>query len=98
MATELHDTWVLRLKAAFDAGYYRTEACTSQQEAFPWQNRTCKDCPFWLNGVCQVHAEPRSGNAHTCTYFDAQNRTLGEQAIEGRRYTVRRMGWGRLER
>ena len=48
------DTWVYRLKDAYDAGYYKTEPAVEAQTPFPWQNKTCKDCPFWANGVCHV--------------------------------------------
>ncbi|HLJ67990.1 MAG TPA: hypothetical protein VKX16_11585 [Chloroflexota bacterium] len=90
------ETWVERLKAAYEAGYYRTERAESEQTAFPWQNKTCKDCPFWLNGVCRVHAVQRSADDDTCAFFDPQNHRAAQSIIDGRMQTVRRMWWGRL--
>jgi hypothetical protein len=76
--------WMLRLKAAYDAGYYRTEAAEGQQMSFPWQNKTCKDCPFWSRNVCQIYAESRGTMAHTCVYFDVVNRELGQDLLRER--------------
>jgi hypothetical protein len=73
--------WVLRLRRAYEAGYYRTEAATGEQTRFPWQGKTCADCPFWGDSVCFVHNERRSSAAHTCTYFDAPNRDRGHGII-----------------
>jgi hypothetical protein len=75
------DAWIGRLKAGYDAGYYKTEAAEGQQTPFPWQNKTCKDCPFWVNSVCQVLAEYRSPEAHTCIYFDPWNRETARNMI-----------------
>lgn len=41
------DAWVYCLKKAYDAGYYRTEPAVDEQTPFPWQNKFCRDCPFW---------------------------------------------------
>ena len=78
------DSWVYRLKAAYEAGYYQTEAAVGEQTAFPWQNKTCKDCPFWVNSVCQVFAEYRAAYAHTCIYFDASNRSAAQGIVRER--------------
>ncbi len=78
------DAWIARLKQVYDAGYYRTEAAVGEQTAFPWQNKTCKDCPFWASSVCQVHAEYRAAYAHTCIYFDAGNRAQAQTRIRER--------------
>jgi hypothetical protein len=75
------NAWLLRLKTAYDAGYYRTEAAVGSQVAFPWQNKACADCPFWVRGTCAVHLEYRSGTAHTCIYFDQANRDAGRAVI-----------------
>jgi hypothetical protein len=40
------DRWLINLKTAYDAGYYRTEADLEHQSGFPWQNKRCRDCPF----------------------------------------------------
>jgi hypothetical protein len=37
------EPWLLRLKAACDAGYYHSEVDRELQVGFPWQNRSCKD-------------------------------------------------------
>lgn len=88
----------MRLKAGYEAGYYQTEADRNQQVTFPWQNRTCRDCPFWLNDVCRVHAERRSGVAHTCSYFDESNRVAGKHIIESRQREVQRAWWEQFGR
>lgn len=36
------DDWMARLKAACDAGYYKTEASEGQQMSFPWQTRASR--------------------------------------------------------
>jgi hypothetical protein len=87
------DEWINRLKAAYDAGYYTTEAADGAQTPFPWQNKSCRDCPFWANSVCQVHAEYRGPLAHTCIYFDAANRPAAQSIIQGRRPEGVRRWW-----
>jgi hypothetical protein len=92
------ESWILELKRAVEAGYYRTEASTGLQTRFPWQGKTCQDCPFWREDVCKVHAESRSGSAHTCVYFDKSNRAAALELMESRSAAVQKMLWGRLER
>lgn len=76
------EPWVARLKCAVDAGYYQTEADVDHQEPFPWQGKTCRDCPFWLEiGFCRVLARSRAASAHTCEFFDPVNRDAAEDAI-----------------
>ena len=94
----MNEDWVLRLKAGYEAGYYKTEAATGMQSRFPWQNRTCRDCPFWLNNVCRVDAAPRSPDAHTCMYFDSVNHEAAKQIIDRRMQQVRRAWWDQLGR
>jgi hypothetical protein len=79
------ERWVLKLKAACDAGYYKTETAEGGQISFPWQNKTCKDCQFWSNSVCHVYAEYRSPTAHTCVCFDPCNRKLTRSIIQEHR-------------
>ena len=67
------EAWMLRLKAAYDAGYYRTEAAEEEQTRFPWQNRTCGDCPFWARDTCLVRETRRGAGDATCRYFDPCN-------------------------
>jgi hypothetical protein len=64
------EAWLLRLKSAYEAGFYRTESAAGEQIAFPWQGKTCRDCPFWAGKVCRYFGERRSGLAHTCCQFD----------------------------
>jgi hypothetical protein len=64
------DDWLLNLKAACEAGYYRTESAETEQETFPWQNKLCRDCPFWINDICQVDLGRCNGYRETCAYFD----------------------------
>jgi hypothetical protein len=87
------EQWVHNLKAGYDAGYYRTEAAVGDQISFPWQNKTCKDCPFWANSICQVFAEYRSSTAHTCSYFDPWNRQQGQAIIQERQWQGFRRWW-----
>ena len=90
----LDDAWLLRLKRALDAGYYRTEAALGEQEPFPWQNKTCRDCPFWLDtSWCQVHGEPREAAAHTCAYFDESHRLAARHIVEERQRLAQRRFW-----
>ena len=69
MITPTTDDWLHRLKAAVDAGFYRTEAAAGQQTRFPWQGKHCIDCVFWTHDYCELHRETRSGMAHTCRSF-----------------------------
>jgi hypothetical protein len=78
------DAWIHRLKDAYDAGYYQTEPAKHAQTSFPWQNRSCNDCPFWSNGNCRVFVEYRAPLAHTCMYFDPWNRKAAQTIIEER--------------
>jgi hypothetical protein len=71
-----------RLKAAYAAGYYKTEADRDQQSGFPWQNKTCKDCPFWSYNVCRVFADYRAPAAHTCRYFDPAHRLEAQRVMQ----------------
>lgn len=64
------DERLLRLKAAVEAGYYRTEPAVGEQTAFPWQNRVCRDCPHWVADYCVLHAEYRSPTSLTCRADD----------------------------
>ena len=79
------DEWMQRLKRAYDAGYYKTETEQDAQSTFPWQNKWCKDCPFWQGSVCLVFGEYRKAMAHTCAYFDAPNHETAQMAITERR-------------
>ncbi|HEX6507531.1 MAG TPA: hypothetical protein VF221_07860 [Chloroflexota bacterium] len=85
------DAWLYRLRDAYNAGYYRTEPAEGAQSPFPWQNRTCQDCPFWSNRICRVYGEYRSEETHTCAYFDQCNRDAGAAIIRERE----RQGFGK---
>ena len=87
------EQWVLRLKDAYDAGYYKTERAEGMQTSFPWSRKTCKDCPFWSNSICQVFAEYKSSAAHTCSYFDPWNRTTAQSIIQERQWQGFRRWW-----
>lgn len=69
-SSEPVDASLLRLKAAVEAGYYRTEAAVGEQITFPWQNRICRDCPYWRADYCTVHADFRSSTSPTCREDD----------------------------
>ncbi len=65
------EEWMLGLKRAYEAGYYKTEPATDEQERFPWQDKSCRDCPFWLDTEwCEVFAREQHPTVHTCSYFD----------------------------
>lgn len=87
------DAWIARLKQAYGAGYYRTEPAEEEQSPFPWQSKVCRDCPFWVNSTCQVHAEYRSASAHTCSYFDPWNRERAQTILQERRWAGMRRWW-----
>lgn len=87
------DAWVHRVKAAYDAGYYQTESAEHAQTRFPWQNVTCRDCPFWTNSICQVHMEYRAPTAHTCTYYDPWNREAARTIMQQRQWQGFRRWW-----
>ena len=87
------ESWVQTLKAAYDAGYYRTETALGNQSSFPWQNKFCRDCPFWSNSICQVFAEYRSSTAHTCSYYDPCNRQAAQTLIHDRQLQGFKRWW-----
>jgi hypothetical protein len=87
------DAWVYRLKDAYQAGYYRTEPAEGTQTPFPWLNKSCRDCPFWINSICQVHAEYRGPLAHTCSYFDPWNREQAQTIMRERQWQGIRRWW-----
>jgi hypothetical protein len=87
------EEWLLRLKSAYDAGYYQTEADANQQTLFPWQNKSCRDCPYWANSICRVHAEYRAAASATCMYFDECNREQAEDVIRERQWQGYRRWW-----
>ncbi len=76
------EPWMLRLKAAVEAGYYRTEAALGQQTRFPWQDRTCGDCPFWGKNTCLVRNARRGARDLTCRYFDSWDHAEAESIIQ----------------
>lgn len=78
----LIEEWMLRLKAAYEAGYYRTEAAEGQQTRFPWQDRTCGDCPFWAQNTCLVREARRGARDATCRYFDTWHHSEAESIIQ----------------
>ncbi len=87
------DAGVYRLKEAYEAGYYKTEPEPNEQTPFPWQNKTCKDCPFWVNSICQMFTEYRGPQAHICTYFDNWNQQQAQTIIQERQSQAMRRWW-----
>lgn len=86
------DGWIHRLKLGYDAGFYKTEESLGQQSGFPWQSKTCKDCPFWSKSRCPVFGEYRGPWAHTCVYFDLPNRAQAQSLIRERQHQIMQ-GW-----
>ena len=84
------EIWLVRLKAAYEAGYYRTETAEDAQTPIPWRQHTCGDCPFWMHDICLVHETPRPANAHTCRFFDRAHRDEARAAIRRRRWELLR--------
>lgn len=82
--------WLYALKRAVEAGYYRTETAVDEQSSFPWQGRTCADCPFWQSNECGVQVTERPANAHTCRYFDRPHREKGRARLHQRRWELLR--------
>jgi hypothetical protein len=77
--------WLAELKAAYEAGYYQTEAAVEQQSSFPWQNKLCRDCPFWMEGDwCQVHLAHCSPDEPPCAYFHPPDHSMASCVIEDR--------------
>lgn len=76
------EEWMLRLKAGVEAGYYKTEEDEARQTRFPWQNRTCGDCPFWERDTCRVRQARRGALDATCRYFDEWNYPEAESIIQ----------------
>ena len=91
--TTIDEEWILRLKAAYDAGYYQTEADAGRQVPFPWQNKSCRHCPFWSNSICRVHAEYRAAASATCMYYDECNHESAEEIIRERQWQGYRRWW-----
>ncbi len=81
------EEWMLRLKAGFEAGYYKTEEDGARQTRFPWQDRTCGDCPFWEHNSCRVRQARRGAFDATCRYFDEWNYPEAESIIQYNKYT-----------
>jgi len=92
-STQLESEWLVRLKEAYDAGYYKTETDLTRQEHFPWQNKTCRHCPFWANSICRVHAEYRAATSYTCAYFDDSNHEAALDVIRERQMQGYRRWW-----
>jgi len=90
------DDWLSRLKAGYDAGYYKTEVARGEQSQFAWQNKNCRDCPFWTNCICQVYAAYRSPTDHTCSYFDPWNRPAAKAIVQERQWQGLRRWWERF--
>jgi len=82
--TAAPEAWLLRLKAAYEGGFYKTEPAAGEQVRFPWQGKSCRDCPFWKDSACGVFGERRSALAHTCCYFDKRNHAAARSLIASR--------------
>jgi hypothetical protein len=76
------EPWMVHLKAAVEAGYYRTEADEDKQTRFPWQDHTCGDCPFWVPNTCLVRGTRREARDATCRYFDPWNYPEAESIMQ----------------
>ncbi|MGH2441723.1 MAG: hypothetical protein ACRDFX_00985 [Chloroflexota bacterium] len=87
------DEWIIKLRSAVEAGYYRTEVAAGEQTRFPWQGKTCGDCPFWHQRVCAIYETDRSPESHTCAYFDDANRAAGTDLLARRRRVAFRRWW-----
>jgi hypothetical protein len=87
------DEWLRKLKAAFDAGYYRTEADEGGQESFPWEGRVCQDCPFSMGDVCQVSLERCEPHGVPCAFSDPEGQAMGKALIEDRLQMAWRSYW-----
>lgn len=85
------EPWLVRLKQLVEAGRYRTEEAEAEQEPFPWQGKSCGDCPFWLDSDwCDVYAMDRPAREHTCGYFDDERRRFARRILDQRAELSRR--------
>jgi len=80
--------WMQRLKAAYDAGHYRTESAAVEQVPVPPLLGTCDGCPFWNIADCRRYAEYRGRRSAPCTSISsstdsvpAVEQTQGEQKL-----------------
>jgi hypothetical protein len=77
------EPWVLKLRAAYEAGYYKTEAAPDEQTGFPWQNEACQDCTVWCSNRCRVYSDYRRATADACTCFDPGNHSEAQPMLHG---------------
>jgi hypothetical protein len=89
----VEERWLDRLQAACEAGLYRTESEPEQQMRFPWQDKHCRECPFWMNDVCQVDLRACTAEDPPCAFYDPPNFVLGRAAIEERLRAAWRGRW-----
>lgn len=71
-----------KLKAAVEAGYYKTEESLEDQTPIPWAQKNCSDCPFFKNDICRVKGVSRNPDDHTCKYFDDANHSEAQKIID----------------
>jgi hypothetical protein len=75
----VQEAWLLHLKAACEAGYYKTEG---QETIFRRWDKVCTDCSFWLDDFCLLRSCQRLPVADTCTFFH-ESRSLDPQGAAG---------------
>jgi hypothetical protein len=60
------DAWILRLKEAYDAGYYKTEPAIGEQTLLPWPTQIGRWRASWLTGpsLCPPESTPPRPSPH----------------------------------
>ncbi|HLJ68276.1 MAG TPA: hypothetical protein VKX16_13035 [Chloroflexota bacterium] len=73
------EPWLLGLKAAYDAGYYRSDVDPQAEKVAPWRLTVCQKCAFWHTGFCCIHLEIRRPGANACSLFHQSRQATVEQ-------------------
>ncbi|HLJ66451.1 MAG TPA: hypothetical protein VKX16_03725 [Chloroflexota bacterium] len=70
------DDWICRLKAAYDAGYYRTEAAQGCQTPIPRQDGTSASSPLISNSPAAPHSTRVTRRQGRRRWWDVFNRSI----------------------
>jgi hypothetical protein len=88
------ETWMVSLKAAYDAGYYRTEAAVGEQVPLPWQVTARTESVGWsARRRSPMHGE--RGSCPRCAEHRTNLQVAGELPA-GRGWHALRRWWNWL--
>jgi hypothetical protein len=59
--------WLMHLKAACDAGYYKAD--TDEPLAPIPPDVACRDCYFWVDNFCRLTSRDRDPEGESCAFF-----------------------------